>query len=307
MTTPPRVSVVMTVWNGEKYIAESIDSILKQTWRDLEFIIIDDGSTDGTCGVIESFRDDRIRLVRRPHAGVVLSANHGVSLARGEYVARLDADDISLPTRLALQVAALDRHPAAVLCYTDVEIFGDNMFGDVSKSHRAARFTRDTATSLIQMCFRCTFTHSSVMFRLETWREIGGYRDKHPCEDFDLYGRLARVGNFVGVPGRLVRYRRHGESATMRRLEQMGKFSHEICIAHALHFLAVSEAQAEAIYGNMHRPVADRDWGLWFFFCARSLRHPRCWRPEPLGWLVSQTLRLLAAKLGRKKTAPATG
>ena len=303
MTSPPRVSIVMTVWNGEKYIAESISSVLNQTFRDLELIIIDDGSTDGTCAVVESFHDERIRLVRRPHEGVVPSANCGVSLAQAEYVARLDADDISLETRIARQVAALDAHPRAVLCYANIEVFGETGLGSFSAGGPTARLARGRGLNLIQMCFRAPFVHSTVMFRLSAFRKIGGYLDKHPCEDFSLFTRLIRVGDLVGIPQVLVRYRRHGGSATFRRMEDMKRFTREICLDHIHYFLGVPPAQAEMLYLMLGKPAGERPLGAWLFFCRRALRWPACWRPESLAWLLLQTLRVLR---GRRGAVPTT-
>ena len=112
--TSPRVSVVMSVYNGERYLAEAIDSILGQSMSDLEFIVIDDGSTDGTPRILEKYtaRDERVWVVRNErNLGLTRSLNRCLSLARGEYFARQDADDISLPERLALQVQLLDANP----------------------------------------------------------------------------------------------------------------------------------------------------------------------------------------------------
>jgi glycosyltransferase involved in cell wall biosynthesis len=290
MLPSPQVSVVMTVWNGTAYIAESIDSILRQTFSDLELIIIDDGSTDDTCSVIESFTDPRIRLIRRPHLGVVPSANFGVSQARGSYIARMDADDISLPERLARQVAALDKNAAAVLCFTDTETFGD-----ITSSHKEARFRRDNASYLIGMCWYCPFLHSSVLFRKDAFDQIGGYLDKHPAEDFSLFTRLIRIGSFIGIPLKLVKYRRHAASATFRRMDDMLNFSKEISLDHIQYFLKVDEFQAEEFFRMLQLPSEDKNLHIWFKFCRKVLSHSACWRPEPLGWLILHTVKIVTA------------
>jgi glycosyltransferase involved in cell wall biosynthesis len=289
MSTSPTVSVVMTVWNGEKHIAESIDSILRQTYQDLELVIVDDGSTDGTCGVVESFPDPRLRLFRQPHCGIVPSANFGVGQARGTYIARLDADDISLPDRLARQVEALERNPRAVLCYTDFQIFGE----DAGPGRKMAHMARDSALVLIQMCYRCPFMHSSVLYRRAAFDQGGGYLEKFAvAEDFNLFTRLIRLGPFVGLPLKLLKYRRHLGSTTFRRIEEMMRFDQEICVTHIQYFLKVEAAQADRIHQMLKSAYDKRAWGLWLAFCIRVLRHPTCWRPEPFGWLVLQTYRL---------------
>jgi glycosyltransferase involved in cell wall biosynthesis len=295
MSKSPQVSVVMTVWNGEKHIAESIDSILRQTFQDLELIVIDDGSTDDTCRVVETFQDSRLHLIRRPHSGIVSSANYGVSQARGTYVARLDADDISLPDRLALQVDALERNPQAVLCYTDAAIFGEG----AAPLFKTVPVRRDPAILLIQMCFRCPVIHSTVLYRKSVFDQIGGYLDRYPVsEDFNLFIRLIRVGPFVGIPRILVNYRRHLGSISFHRLEEMKKFTQEICIDHMEYFLKVDATQAEEFYKMLWLAPGQRDWRCWLSFCARVLRHPACRGPESLAWMLVKMGRMVVRAKG---------
>jgi glycosyltransferase involved in cell wall biosynthesis len=303
----PRVSVVMTVWNGEKYLAETLDSLVAQTLRDFELVVIDDGSTDSTCAIIESYADPRFRLVRQPHAGVFVQANLGVSLARSSYVARLDADDIALPERLQRQADMLDAHPEAVMCYTNYRIFGENMYGDAAPGHKPAYFFRDTALGALQMCFRSPFIHSTLMFRRAAFDAIGGYPDLHPCEDFGFVTSLVKQGPFVGVPEVLVRYRRHAGSATVRLggRKNGADLWRLICTTHAMDFLKVDERGANLIFDTVSRPAGQRDWGAWFYFCAAALKHAACWRPEPLGWLLSQTYRNAREKLRQRGTPAA--
>src|SRR5947207_2234767 len=112
---PPQVTVLMTVYNGERYLRPAMESILGQTFTDFEFLIIDDGSTDSSVAIIRSYHDPRIRLYVEPHRGFVSTLNRGLALARGRYIARMDADDLSDDRRLAVQVAFLDAHPRVVL------------------------------------------------------------------------------------------------------------------------------------------------------------------------------------------------
>ncbi|HKQ33129.1 MAG TPA: glycosyltransferase family A protein, partial [Thermodesulfobacteriota bacterium] len=112
----PKVTVLMTVYNGEKFLNEAIDGILNQTFRDFEFLIINDGSTDGSREIIKSYKDPRINLVdNESNIGLTASLNRGLSLAGGEYIARQDADDISLPERLEKQISILERNPDIAL------------------------------------------------------------------------------------------------------------------------------------------------------------------------------------------------
>ncbi len=118
MKEKPRVTVLMSVYNGEKYLREAIDSILNQTFKDFEFLIIDDGSTDSSADIIRSYTDFRIRLIQNEkNIGLTRSLNKGLKLAKGEYIARMDVDDISLPIRFEKQVSFLDK-------YEDVKLVG---------------------------------------------------------------------------------------------------------------------------------------------------------------------------------------
>ena len=123
-TVSPRISVVMSVFNARRYVARAIGSILDQTYREFEFLIINDGSTDGSEEVIRSYTDPRIRRFDHPNKGLAASLNRGILLSQGEYIARMDADDIALPTRLERQVRFLDEHPACVVVGTAAEVVG---------------------------------------------------------------------------------------------------------------------------------------------------------------------------------------
>src|SRR5678816_4165512 len=112
MSTTPRVSIVMPVYNAAAYLAEAVDSILAQTFRDFQFVIVNDGSTDRSTAILERYahRDQRIKLISRPNTGIVGALNDGLAEATGDYIARMDADDVSTPNRLAVQVDYLDKH-----------------------------------------------------------------------------------------------------------------------------------------------------------------------------------------------------
>src|SRR4051794_24772902 len=116
MPPPPPISVLLAVYNGGRYLRAAVDSILTQTFTDFEFIIIDDGSTDGSLATLREFaqRDPRINLVSRPNKGLTVTLNEGIALARGEFLARMDADDIALPQRFEKQIAYLRDHPECV-------------------------------------------------------------------------------------------------------------------------------------------------------------------------------------------------
>ena len=161
----PKVSVLMSVYNGERYLSESVESILDQTYSDFEFIIVDDASEDGTWQMLTTYvgRDSRIVLIRnKENIGLTRSLNKGLALARGKYIARQDADDVSVPERLAKQVAFLERHPSVVLLGTAIEWIRDSgdLIGKIGQHPCTDAGIRQ------KMLLQYSFWHSSVMVRL---------------------------------------------------------------------------------------------------------------------------------------------
>jgi glycosyltransferase involved in cell wall biosynthesis len=187
----PKVSVLMPVYNGELYLREAIDSILNQTFSDFELIIIDDCSKDGSVELIKTYTDSRIRLIANPvNQGLRFILNQGNRLAQAEYIARMDCDDISLPQRLAKQVAYLDRHPEIALVgaqsiYIDTAgkvMDSQNMFWCATKPS-SIRWTAG---------YECPFVHPLVMYRKQVlWGELGGYDETADfAEDYEMWLRL---------------------------------------------------------------------------------------------------------------------
>src|SRR5947208_1991791 len=123
---PPKISVVMPVWNGEEFVGAAIESILTQTFPDFELIIVDDGSTDATPEFVGSYDDSRLKYHRLEHAGIVVALNFGVSVARADWIARQDVDDIALPQRFQMQWKAIQAHSDAVLSYADASLIGQD-------------------------------------------------------------------------------------------------------------------------------------------------------------------------------------
>jgi len=211
--TPPTVSVVMTVFNTQRYVGEAIQSVLAQTFRDFEFIIIDDGSTDRSPAVIREFasRDPRICFVSRPNTGIVAAANEGIGMARGRYLARMDSDDVCLPGRFETQVKYLDAHPECVLVgsrATVVDPYGSPVFESGQKlAHE------EIDAELLGSGGGWAIVQPSAMMRTEAVRRVGAYRGRHNVsEDQDLFLRLAEVGRVANLPEPLLLYRRHYKS-----------------------------------------------------------------------------------------------
>lgn len=218
MTDNPRVSVVMTAYKGSKLIAETIESILTQSFRDFELIIIEDCSPDDTAEVIKKFSDPRIKLHQNPeNLGISRSRNRGMSLARGEYIAATDQDDISLPDRLARQVAFLDQNPDFVLTATAAKELRSGKL-------RSYYFPEMRPHVLHWALFtRSRIVHSSICFRRRTQQEFAlEYDDRYRfAEDYLLFHRFAEAGKIVILPEELMIYRQHPENNSTIHADEM--------------------------------------------------------------------------------------
>jgi glycosyltransferase involved in cell wall biosynthesis len=205
----PRVTVLLAVKDGLPWLREAIESVLSQTFGDFELLLVDDGSTDGTADVAEAYGDQRIRVLRNErNLGQVPSLNRGLREARGEYVARLDADDVCLPDRLQRQLAVLDADPSVALVGTWMDVVDER--GRLWARLRG--HVRDYPEFLFAiLADRYPWGHPSLMFRRDSVLELGGYDETlAPSEDKDLYRRLALARHGArGLEEPLVRYRRH--------------------------------------------------------------------------------------------------
>ncbi len=191
----PKVSVVMSVYNAEATVGRAIESILAQTFGGFELVLINDGSKDNTGQKVSCYKDSRIRFFQQENSGLGAALNRGVLLSRGEYIARMDADDISLPNRLEMQVEALERDP-------DCALLGAACY--VVDSHGKVKFVMRHPTSEVGIrwlgLFDSPFVHSTVIFRRTAAIEAGLYSSarEYYVEDFDLWSRVMRrhrVGN----------------------------------------------------------------------------------------------------------------
>jgi glycosyltransferase involved in cell wall biosynthesis len=285
----PRISVIMPVWNGEKYLAAAVESILAQTFGDFELIIVDDGSTDSTPDIIASYRDPRLRVVKLDHAGIVSALNAGVAQARAAWIARQDADDISKPTRFEKQWEAVSLNKDVVLSHTDVELIGE--IGDA----RRPWFPKTKAFLALKLCFQCPVVHSTVLFNKEAFIKAGGYRpEERHAEDYALWGRMIELGGVAGIPEKLLSLRMHSVSVSRQNLETQVALSKKISIEHCHRFMGLGPAEAERALAVLGVLPARRSWKEWNWFlmhCAPRLR----WKNgEVLGWLALHTIRKLA-------------
>lgn len=201
----PTVSVVMAVRNGGQVVRQAVESVLNQTFADFEFIIINDGSTDETLEVLSEYRDPRIHIISQKNEGLARSLNRGLSLAVGEYIARQDHDDISLPTRLEKQVAYLREHPKCGLLGTAAEIWSPD--GPQNRRHT---HPTDPATLTFDLIFNNPFVHTSWMFPSWVVSNIGYYTidpDREPPEDYEYVSRISRMFSVANLFESLVIYR----------------------------------------------------------------------------------------------------
>ena len=211
----PIVSVLMSVYNDQRFVGMAINSILTQTLTDFEFIIVDDGSTDGTTDILANYaaQDGRIRIYRQSNAGTTAAANFGLSLARGKYVARLDSDDISYPYRLHTEVDFLERNPAALV--------GGG--ADIIDSEGRVIGVRNVITSrpARTLLHRCIYQQSDVMFRTKVVVKLGGYREKfRNAQDYDLWLRISEVAPIAKLNVILGQWRLNAGGYTLSRVRE---------------------------------------------------------------------------------------
>ncbi len=289
--TAPRISVVMPVWNGEKYLREAVDSLLAQTFTDFELLALDDGSTDSTPEILASYRDPRVRHIRLEHVGLIAAERIGVAQARAEWIARQDADDSSHPARLQRQWDAVARRPNAVFCYTGVR-----RVGEVPPNAKPGHFPRSRALLALKLCWQSPFTHSSVMYRKADFLAAGQYDERdYPSDDYALWGRLFERGEFIGVGQALVTYRVLSSSVSRVNAPSVNEHTRRIGIKHCQQFMRLSETEAGRAFDVLALPPEKRPWGEWQWFLRHCVPRLRWKSVELYAWLASQSVRSLNA------------
>lgn len=219
----PQISVLMPVYNAERYLREAVESILNQSFTDFEFLIVNDGSTDGSAAVLMEYaaKDDRIRLISRPNTGYVVALNEMLGLAGGEFLARMDADDAAVSDRFERQVAFLGSNPDHVAVGSRVLLIDpeDEPISPFGK----AMLHEEIDQGHLDKCAGSLICHPTVMMRKAAIDSIGAYRiNMEPAEDVDLFLRLAEIGKLRILPEILLHYRMHHSSVSMtRRHEQL--------------------------------------------------------------------------------------
>ena len=217
----PIVTVLMPVFNGEKYLDASINSILKQTYKDFEFLIIDDGSTDATDGIVHSFNDSRIKFLKNQNnLGIVATLNKGISLAQGEFIARMDADDISLPHRLEKQVNFMRKHMHIGICGCGIINFGNrnyiNIYPEKEKDIRAL------------LLFNAAFPHPGVMAKTELLKKYKYNGRFRFAQDYELWTRIIHATHCANLPEVLLHYRQYDQQTSQKKRSEQLKLADQV-------------------------------------------------------------------------------
>ncbi|HEY0140826.1 MAG TPA: glycosyltransferase [Thermoanaerobaculia bacterium] len=219
MTSAPVASVVLPVWNGARYLAAAIESILGQSLQALELIVVDDGSTDASLPIARTYaaRDARVVVLPVGHGGLVRALNAGIAAARGRYIARIDADDVADRERLARQVAFLEARPECILVGSSIRIVDEDERELCDVRYPLTHAEIEQALLTVQPAF----SHPSVLMRRDALLEVGGYRaERFPSEDLDLWLRLVERGQLANLSEPLLRYRRHHNTISARQSTQ---------------------------------------------------------------------------------------
>lgn len=236
----PEISVCMPVFNGERYLRKAVESILGQTFVDFELLLIDDGSTDNSRSIMNSFTDPRIRILSNSrNFGLTATRNRGLQDSSGEYIALLDCDDIACPTRLAEQLSFLKNNPEFGMIGSWIEVIDSEgvVTGDIWKYDARPEFVS------MHLLFHNYFAQSAVMLRRSSLPEEL-YRDFQPAEDFDLWVRIVTRALVWNLPRVLLQYRLHGSNITGRMSSLMEKSTLAI-VAWQLEHLGITPTDRE--------------------------------------------------------------
>lgn len=211
MNNNPTISVIMPVYNGEKYLCEAIDSILNQTYQDFEFIIINDGSTDNSENIIQSYKDKRIvYLNNEKNSGICVTLNKGLDIAKGKYIARMDCDDISFPKRLETQVRYMEKFPQTAVVGSDIIVFGE----DIEDHYFSNPHTPEMCK--VGLLFNSSLAHPTVMIRKSVIDNHHlYYKDAYRGrEDFELWWQISKIADITNIKEPLLKYRIHSSQVT---------------------------------------------------------------------------------------------
>jgi len=258
----PAISVIMAVHNAEAYLAQAIESILNQSFRDFEFIIINDGSTDRSKSILEHFgsTDARIKTVDQDNLGLTKSLNSAIKLSRADLIARMDADDIAHPTRFEKQLQFLNKHPEVICIGTHanlIDLFGAKI-GEHAPPSDHASIDRDLMKGI-----GWSIVHPSAMIRKSSLEKVNGYDERYrTSQDLDLFLKLAEMGKLANIPEKLIDYRQHFSSANRAKKDEQRRLKFQIVSEAAarrridppkesdlIHFTEMSRGKQHCVWG----------------------------------------------------------
>jgi glycosyltransferase involved in cell wall biosynthesis len=216
MKNPPLVTVLLAVYNGEKYLHQAVQSILNQTYSNFELILLDDGSSDHSLEIAQHYgdTDKRVRVYSHENMGQAKTRQKGVNLARGKYIAIIDADDIAIPQRLEQQVQYLENNLSCVVLGAGIIVI--DPAENVLYAPAVTQGHEQILLELLQWK-GSRICHPTVMMRTEAVRAVGGYIQEYHWEDIDLFLKLAKVGRLENLPQKLLKHRLHLSSVTHTR------------------------------------------------------------------------------------------
>ncbi|MBX0332352.1 glycosyltransferase [Pontibacter sp. HSC-14F20] len=264
----PKLTVLMPVYNAGKFLAEAIDSILQQTFREFEFIIIDDGSNDNSVAIIQSYDDSRIRLyLNEANIGISATLNKGIGLAKTSLIARMDADDISYLNRLQVQYTYMLANPDCALVSSMVKVIGED-------GHFIRQDKMRSEHVYYNLTFICWLYHPTVMYRKEAVQEVGLYTAAY-SEDFELFWQLTRQYRFYNLPEVLLDYRVTDQSLhQVLKKEEYESAQQQQVLRNLRYYVGdhytIPSSFIQCYRHNFAPLIAEQDLGQWLS-CIREL------------------------------------
>jgi glycosyltransferase involved in cell wall biosynthesis len=255
-----KVAVIMACYNARKYLPEAVDSVLNQTFRDFQLIVVNDGSTDGSAEYLEEQRqqDPRMVVAHQKNQGQQAAANLAISISDSEYIARMDADDITTEDRLGKQVAFLDANREIGLSGGQLKRMGAKKAGLISNLPLAHE---DIVRGLLKN--QHTLCNATTMFRRKLFQQIGGYWKHNIAEDWDMFLRIAQISRLANQPDYFLSYRLHTQSVNGRRIVEAQLHNEYAAALYLLREARQPEISYEEFLNN-HR---SRSWPQsWLFY-----------------------------------------
>jgi glycosyltransferase involved in cell wall biosynthesis len=236
------------------YLKAALDSILRQTLRDITVIVLDDGSQDGSAEYLDGVHDGRLSILHGPNQGLVSVMNQGMGLVRSKYLACMHADDISVPERLEKQLHVMEKNPDVVACGCQITLID-------AQGRPTGTWPHGTQDAVVRydLLSRCALPHSGAMLRLDALLAVGGYQHAmFPAEDYDLWTRLTERGRLTNTEETLLQYRIHGGNVSVQRKADMHNRVRDVAISHLMRSgFASSETEAEKLFDLKRRVHSD--------------------------------------------------